>query len=92
MRRQGRYLTVGRQRDHRYDGTEVVGDVIGHDDDGAGAMLDMAGYDRQVGEPELHRVNSDLLIHIASFPAAQEAALPLSTSTAFASVSADWCR
>ena len=39
-------------------------------------MLDMAGCDRQICEPKLHRVNSDLLIHIASFPAAQEAALP----------------
>ena len=92
VRRQSCCLAVARQRYGRDDGAEVVCHIVGHDNDGTGAVLDTAGCDRQICEPKLHRVNSDLLIHIVSFPAAQEAALPLSTSTAFASVSADWCR
>ena len=76
VRRQSCCLAVARQRYGRDDGAEVVCHVVGHDNDGTGAVLDMAGCDRQICEPKLHRVNSDLLIHIVSFPAAQEAALP----------------
>lgn len=64
VRRQSCCFAVARQRYGRDDGAEVVCHVVGHDNDGTGAVLDMAGCDLQICEPKLHRVNSDLLIHV----------------------------
>ena len=46
VRRQSCCLAVARQRYGRDDGAEVVCHVVGHDNDGTGAVLDMAGCDR----------------------------------------------